>query len=213
MTKNLDKAIWVFDTARDYMARAGLQSEIQWQRQASLHATTEQQFLMEAAWVVMCSGFREATVRKHFDYVSLCFCDWISAEEIVRHKDICVSTAQSAFGHRGKLSAIVEIAAKVNRCGFASFWSDVLRDPFRELRQLPYIGDVTSRHLYKNLGGDVEKPDRHLIGIARSCGYSDPGEFCRAIAKETRETLKVIDLVIWRYLADNPTSRSQLLAS
>jgi hypothetical protein len=64
-------------------------------------------------------------------------------------------------------------------------------------------GPVTVWQLAKNLGFDVPKPDRHLVRIAEQLGFSSPSQLCGAIADVSGEAVKVIDLVIWRYLADN----------
>ena len=39
--------------------------------------------------------------------------------------------------------------------------------------------------------------------VAEKLGFSSPEQFCAAIAIASGEAVKVIDLIIWRYLADN----------
>jgi hypothetical protein len=105
---------------------------------------------------------------------------------------------------RPKLGAIVAAALHVNRQGFAAFKQAVLAAPLTELQRLPYIGPVTVWHLAKNLGLDVAKPDRHLTRVSLALGFHDAEQFCTAIAKVIGERRKVVDLIVWRYLADNP---------
>jgi hypothetical protein len=81
--------------------------------------------------------------------------------------------------------------------------ASILDDPIGTLRQFRFIGPVTVWHLAKNIGYDAAKPDRHLVRISEHLGFRDPQHFCAAIAEVSGEAVKVIDLIIWRFLADN----------
>ena len=199
---DLVAATRIYQSASDYIVQAGLKAEVEQQRAANFYEFTESQFLRETAWVVLCSGFREKVVRNIFDYISLCFCDWESAEAIVRADPACRLAALSSFGHRQKIDAIALAAHHLWEVGFERFKRAVLADPLAELRRLPYVGPITVFHLAKNLGLDVAKPDRHLARLAIELGFSDTFHLCAELAHLTGEHLKVIDLVIWRYLAD-----------
>jgi hypothetical protein len=200
-------AIQLYREASDYVASAGLTEEVQWQRAASLMDFTESDLLRESAWVILCSGFREVIVRRAFGHISLCFCDWESARSIVEAHPACVLAAQASFNSASKIAAIAEVARRVHVAGFASVRRSILADPIQSLRQFPYIGPITACHLAKNLGLDVAKPDRHLIRISEALGFADPGELCELIARESGDPVRVVDLVIWRYMADNPAQR------
>jgi hypothetical protein len=182
-------------------------AEIEWQRSVELEEFTESDLLRESAWVVLCSGFRESIVRQIFDHISLCFCDWESADAIVSSAALCVTTARASFRNTAKLNALVEIAAAMQKGGFNEFKACVLREPIASLQMLPFIGPVTSWHLAKNLGMDVAKPDRHLVRIASALGFKSAHEVCLAISRSVGEPLKVVDVVLWRYLADNHLSK------
>jgi hypothetical protein len=196
-------ALQIYDRAIDYIRRAGLESEIAWLRRTRPDALSESSFLREVAWVVLCSGFREAVVRRVFDFVSLCYCDWESAAAISEAGPACVFSASAGFGHRAKLSALVDIARRIERVGFDSLKTDILCDPISTLRQFPFIGPITVWHLAKNLGFDAVKPDRHLVRVAGHFGFDHPDAFCAAIAQVSGDPVKVVDLVVWRFLADN----------
>jgi hypothetical protein len=200
---NVSGALQIYARASDYIAAAGLDHEVAWQRNANLASISESMLLREAAWVILCSGFRESVVRRVFDHISLCFCDWDSAAAIVESYPACHLAAQASFHSPAKLSAIVEIARRINAIGFDVLKSELMTDPITTLRQFPYIGPITVWHLAKNLGYDSPKPDRHLTRIAKRMGFSGPEQFCAAIAAASGEAVKVIDLVVWRYLADN----------
>lgn len=204
MAPNLKGALQVFTAASAYMTSAGRDAEVQWQRRVALDKFTETDLLREAAWVILCSGFRERIVRRVFDHISLCFCDWESASAILDADPICRMAAMASFRSPAKLGAIVTAALHVNGQGFAAFKQAVLAAPLTELQRLPYIGPVTVWHLAKNLGLDVAKPDRHLARVSLALGFDDADQFCTAIAKVIGERRNVVDLIVWRYLADNP---------
>jgi hypothetical protein len=198
------RAFQIFERASEYVATAGLVNEIRWQRQSSLESFTESEFLRESAWVIMCSGFRESVVRRLFDQLSLCFCDWESASSIARNSTVCKWSASAVFGNGRKLDAIASVSQTISRAGFVRFKRSVLTDPISQLQKLSYIGPVTAWHLAKNLGMDVAKPDRHLLRVSTLLGFKDVLTFCSEIAAKFNEETKVVDLIVWRYLADNP---------
>lgn len=195
-------ALRLYARATDYVTVAGFENEISWQRNSNFTSITEPVLLREAAWVILCSGFRESLVRRIFDHISLCFCDWDSAAAIVHAYPACHLAAQASFRGTAKLSAIVETARQIEAVGFDALKMSILADPISTLRQFPYIGPITVWHLVKNLGSDVVKPDRHLMRVSKHFGFGGPTEFCAAIADMSGEPLKVVDLVVWRYLAD-----------
>ncbi|WP_162916665.1 hypothetical protein [Dongia deserti] len=199
---DLARALTVYSAAAEYVERAGLHSEVQWQRDVSARSFTESQLLAETAWVVLCSGFRESTVRKVFGYLSLCFCDWDSAAAIVASYPHCKVTALRGFRNERKVDAIVAAARHIHSLGFMTVKNAILADPISELQNFRFIGPTTAWHLAKNLGLDVVKPDRHLVRAASNLGYSTAFDLCQAIATARCEQPKVVDLILWRYLAD-----------
>lgn len=201
MRPDIELALATFERAREAVARWPLSAELAWQRSALPEHFTETDLLREAAWVILCGGFREATVRRVFDHVSLCFFDWSSAAEISEAGAGCVAAACAVFNNRRKLSAIVEVARRVERIGFAELKHRIIGQPVIELRHFPYIGEVTAWHLAKNLGFDVAKPDRHLVRLAREHGFDDAHALCSALSRATGEPIRMVDLVLWRYAA------------
>ncbi|SUS03282.1 conserved hypothetical protein [uncultured Defluviicoccus sp.] len=206
MAPNLKAALQLFDLASLYASAPPRRSEVEWHRNSVFENCTETDLLREAAWVILCSGFRERTVRRIFDHVSLCFCDWESAEAILASDPMCRLAARPVFSNDAKLSAIVGVAYHIHTNGFARLHADVLRSPLQELQKLPFIGPVTVWHLAKNLGLNVAKPDRHLVRVSNALGFSSAEHLCTEIAQARDEQQKVVDLVLWRYLADNPTA-------
>jgi len=194
-----EREVHFYWTAKDRLLSAGFASEIHWQLEQKFDAFTERDLLRESAWVILCSGFREAVVRRCFDLISLCFCDWESAADICNSAALCRSTALATFGNRQKIGAILDTAAIVNRLGFTLIKQNILSDPIRSLQLLPFIGPVTAFHLAKNLGYATAKPDRHLVRLADALGYQDVHQLCSALSQATGDPIQVVDVVLWRY--------------
>jgi hypothetical protein len=185
--------------ARSYVYRAGYASECQGSNRLDVAEMTETEFLREAAWVVLSSGMREAVVRSRFNGISAAFRWWRSAEEIARNAADCRSAALAYFAHPRKMDAIATIAARVADVGFASFRERLILDPIAVLETLPYLGPATARHLAKNIGFDLAKPDRHLTRLASAAGFQSPIGMCDVIAAFTGESVATVDSVLWRY--------------
>jgi len=207
MTTGALVAQQIFDRARQYISAAGLDSEVNWHRGLDFRSFSEPQLLSELAWVILCSGFRESTVRRSFDHISLCYFDWESSGLIRAHGDLCVRAAMSSFRNEAKLRAIVQCADMIDSAGFERLKLLILRDPIAELQKFPFIGPITVWHLAKNVGCDVAKPDRHLVRLAANCGYDSVARLCEDVAKQTGEAVRVVDIIFWRYLADNPRAQ------
>lgn len=200
----------LFRTAEKTVIKSGYGWEIEWQRELKFSSFSESDFLRETAWVIFCSGFKERTVRKNFGYISLCFCDWESAKEIVEHRHSCFLTAYSAFKNERKLNAIINVAETICETGFSNFLKSVQENPIQKLQELPFIGPITTWHLAKNLGLNVAKNDRHLARMALNWGYSDAHEFCEEISELTGDPSSVVDVILWRFAAIHAQNSSLL---
>ena len=209
MATDLLGAMSIYEAAARYVYDAGYDEEVEWQRNLAFSDFSESELLRETAWVVLCSGFREQRVRRLFDYVSLCFCDWESADAIVDAETECRDAAKTVFNNERKLAAIGSAARRVAEVGFSELRKAIHQDPIGQLRQFPYIGGATAWHLAKNLGMDVAKPDRHLARVASSLGFCDAGDLCAAIAREAGERVCVVDVIVWRYFANSPEARAR----
>ena len=198
--QNTLKLTSFYAAAKSRVIALGYAEEIEWQTAQNPRDINETVFLREAAWVVYCSGFKEAIIRRHFDYLSLCFCDWSSAQTIVANGEQCVSTAMHVLAYRRKHEALVSIASRIVEESFDLFLSEILRNPICRLQELPFLGPVTAIHLAKNLGFDLAKPDRHLLRLKDRLGYGSVDEMCDAIARKSGDPVRVVDLVLWRFL-------------
>jgi len=194
-----DRDITFYLRAKDELTKGAFAPEINWQIRLTFKDFTESDLLREAAWVIMCSGFKESIVRRYFNFVSLCFCDWQSAALICECAERCRATAIGRFKNTKKIDAIIETARLLTQMGFAQLKQEILKHPIQSLQALPFIGPITAFHLAKNLGFATAKPDRHLERLARSTGYANAHELCGAVAAATGDPIQVIDIVLWRY--------------
>jgi len=194
-----DKLFFVYDYAKNYVHASGYGYESIWQSSLNYADFTEQDLLREAAWVILNSGFKEEVVRKCFNYISLCFCDWESAETIVQNEKNCRETSLVKLNNTKKIDAIIRVASIINECGFVCLKNNIIIDPITELQKLPYIGSVTSFHLAKNLGFPIAKPDRHLVRFAKCFGYDDVQDLCCRISERTGDPIQCVDIVLWRF--------------
>jgi hypothetical protein len=210
--RQIAKAYYV---AKQALIRQGFSQELDWQYKISIVDLRENDFLREAAWVILSSGMSERVIRSKFDDISRAFFDWGSAQVIAANARECKAKAFHYFGHASKLDAIVDIASHVDREGFASVVESVIDRGVDYLKQFSFLGPATSYHLAKNIGLPVAKPDRHLTRIAATLGYQCVQKLCTDIALATDEPLPIIDLVLWRFSAQHPryVSRFQRVCS
>lgn len=189
----------LYKTAKQFVIDGGYSDELAWQDSLAFSSFSESDLLREAAWVILCSGFRETVVRRHFDFISLCFCDWESADVICRYAGHCRTTALTRFASERKIQAIITTAKHIQEIGFDEFKACILQAPIEALQTLPFIGEITSFHLAKNLGFSTAKPDRHLRRLASSLGYTDTAGLCRELSEHTGDSVQLVDLVLWRF--------------
>lgn len=137
-------------------------------------------FFAEYGWVVINSGMKNQVARKIWDKIKGALIDGRDISEV--------------FNHKGKVKAIKHVW--LNQCRLFDDFKKA-GDKLSFLEKLPWIGKITKFHLAKNLGYDYVKPDRHLVRIARTFGFT-PYEMCVRLSTVTGDRLSVVDTVIWR---------------
>lgn len=188
-----------YNYAKSYISRLGFENEIKWQNDLRFDEIEESDFLREGAWVILCSGMKESIIRKYFDEISICFFEWESAEKIVEAKNFCYEYALNIFNNPRKISAIIDMAARVLDIGFEELKKSLHHSPLEMLQTFQFIGPVSSYHLAKNIGLPIAKPDRHLVRLSTSLGYDDVNTFCSTISRKTGDAVAVVDIVLWRF--------------
>jgi len=142
--------------------------------------TSSDVFFLEFVFVVCNSGMKAQIARQIFN----------------RLKDAMINRTSlwDAFKHPGKLGAIGYVWAIRNKL----FTDYILsKDKLEFCKSLPWIGNITKYHLYKNLGGDCVKPDRHLVRIAKLYD-ADCFTMCQKLSDITGDRVGTVDYVIWR---------------
>ncbi|SRR6266481_4752597 len=208
---SIPPAIEIYRAAKESIQGSRFRTEVAWQTTRYVNRFTESELLRECAWVILCSGFKESVIRRHFSFISTCFCDWESCESICDSAHLCRSTALSCFGNERKIQAILSAAAFIRITGFEQYKKQILADPVPALSKLPFIGKITANHLAKNLGFDLAKADRHLQRLALSLGYEHPQELCVSISNATGDPVRVVDLILWRYLEQRQEQKGRSL--
>lgn len=195
-----EELIYLYLTAKKFIIDRGFAHEITWQSSTALTEPSPPAFMREAAWVVLSAGMSESVVRGLFSRLSAAMCDF-DPVMLSRNREGARAAALAIFGHERKIGAILDIAAAVCRIGPDAIRAELTDDPEGFLRSLPYIGPITWRHLAKNLGLPVAKPDRHLARLAHAVGRESVDGLCDEIARWLGEPVAVVDLVLWRWSA------------
>src|SRR5262249_48959509 len=193
-----EELVHLYLTAKTFVIERGFAHEIAWQSSTALAEPSPSAFVREAAWVVLSAGMSESVIRGLFSRLSAAMYGF-DPVPLSRNRERARVAALTTFGHEKKISAILDIAAAVSRIGPDGLRTALIDDPERFLRSLPYIGPVTWRHLAKNLGLPVAKPDRHLVRIASEAGWESVDGLCNEIARWLGEPVAVVDLVLWRW--------------
>ena len=136
-------------------------------------------------------------MRVCFPKLEIAFCEfdpWVIAAVHGVRED-----ALRVFRHEGKIDAILTIAGRARDLGDAGVLRALNNDGCGLLGELPYIGPATSRHLAKNLGVAVAKPDRHLLRLSKATCRNDPDVMCGEISRWLGDPVPVVDVVLWRW--------------
>lgn len=184
--------------AKRVVAERGFAHEIAWQLGVAQEPLTVSRFVREAAWVVLSAGMSEVVLRGLFDRLASCMCNF-DPDRIVLHRAAIRARALTIFRHTGKIDAILEISDRARRLGLEGIQCSFFTHPESFLRSLPYVGPVSWRHLAKNLGMQIAKPDRHLVRIAQSTERPSVDTLCEEIAAWVGDPVSVVDLVLWRW--------------
>lgn len=197
MTQPESDVVAFYLEAHEEVVRAGFEEELVWLEALSDVQVTDRHFLLETAWVILSSGFRFSVVAERFPRVSAAFRDFTDLDWIMESRSECEQRALSEFGHRRKIAAIGSAVRMVWDSGSATFIEGA-REDVLSLTAIPFIGHVTARHLARNLGIDVAKPDRHLMRLAHRV-QSDVGNLADALAETTGDPVRLVDGVLWRH--------------
>jgi hypothetical protein len=193
-----DELVQSYLTAKRVVVDGGFAHEIARQAAAGLVTLTPAAFVREAAWVVLSSGMRESVVRALFGRLASALREFDPAV-LSAERPAARAAALTVFRHEGKVNAILNIAVTADHLGEDGLREALRADPRQFLGSLPYVGPVTWRHLAKNLGVPVAKPDRHLVRVARATARPSVDVLCDEISAWLGEPVPVVDVVLWRW--------------
>lgn len=168
-------------TLKEQIISKGYEDDITWAENVK-PCTSSDVFLIEFTFVVCNSGMKAQIARQIFNRL------------IDAMKSRGEISLWDAFKHPGKLAAIGYVWAIRNQL-FTEYI--MAKDKLEFCKSLPWIGDITKYHLYKNLGGNCVKPDRHLVRIAKQYG-TDCFTMCQNLSDIIGDRVGTVDYVIWR---------------
>lgn len=74
---------------------------------------------------------------------------------------------------------------------------------------LPYVGNITKKHLAKNVGfADVAKNDTWLERVSDFVSAKYVDELTEYLSSEFDESKHVVDVILWRFCADNDLQKT-----
>lgn len=165
-------------------------------RQKTWEDLDEQAFLGEYCWVIFTAGFKVSVVEEHFGEITKIFKNF-NPEAVARMRP--VAEEKLPIRHKNKADSFLKGAKIVRRDGWSAFKAHVQQEGMDALKVLPWIKDVTKKHLAKNIGlEDVAKDDRHLKWCADHCSAS-VDELCAFLAKEHEMTQHKVDAVLFEW--------------
>ena len=157
-------------------------------------------FLRQYLWVIYVSGFRNAVVEKHFDGLRAGFHD-LDLDRIVALDGIDARTLP--IRNQRKADAFLKGCRLIHDEGWHAFKERLRRRGRAALRELPWMGQATERHMALALGiEDTEKPDTWIIRCAAKCsGTVD--QMVTFLSSEYGLTRQRVDAYLWQYCRDN----------
>jgi len=192
-----------FETALDY-SNKNYSDELAWARNRSIESfrqMTFEQFLYQYCWVIYASGFRVSVVKNKFEALAKAFKDFDS-DKLYHMQSI--EPALAVINNVKKANSFLRGVKLVYEEGYPQFKARVLRQGMHVLRELPGIGEITQKHLARNLGVlDVSKDDIWLVRLAQTFKARSVEELVSFLANAYGEKQGVIDLVLWRFCADD----------
>ena len=191
----IDKAIAkrMLETARDYVGDDRFVP-------MNFEDVRLRDFLRQYLWVIYVSGFRNAVVEKHFDGLKVAFHD-LDLERIVAMDGI--DARSLPIRHQPKADAFLEGCRVIHDMGWPEFKERLREKKMVALRQLPWMGPATTRHMALALGiADTEKPDTWMKQCAAKCSATveEMVTFLRDAHGMTRQQ---VDAYLWQYCRDN----------
>lgn len=199
---NRSKAKTMFEDALSY-CKENYPAELEWAKGTSpetFKKLSAKKFLEEYCWVVYASGFKVSTVESVFPRLRKAFKDF-ELDSLARMRSL--SGVLSVFNNKRKADCFLKGSRAIADEGFPKFKRRLKERGVCVLESLPGIGPITKIHLAKNIGlVDEAKPDIWLVRAAEACDTT-VNDLVTFLRKQYNLSRHVVDVVLWRYGADN----------
>ncbi len=158
---------------------------------------TDRDLLREYGWVVAACGLTPQVLYKLWDRLSEAFRRWDPEAVAARPEDVRIA-ALGVMKNPRKIRAILDFALDLARHPgeMERLAALPVKEALARLATLPYVGANNKYHLARNLGWDVVC---RTGPVSRLAAYLEttPEALCGAIAGETGERVRTVDLVLW----------------
>jgi thermostable 8-oxoguanine DNA glycosylase len=188
-----------FKTAIEY-ARNNYRNELEWAREIKPFKNMKsKEFLSQYCWVIYAYYFKESVLEQKFDMIEKGF-KYFDIQRI--SKITSIKPVLRAFNNESKARIFLKGAKMIYEQGFSQFKKRVLKEGMRTLQELPGIGEITQKHLARNIGlADVAKNDVHIQKLVKYFNAKDERELVEYLSKISGGKKGVVDVILWRFCA------------
>ena len=198
-----EKAKLFFEAALDY-SNNYYSDELSWVKGRSVETFKEmapKEFLYQYCWVVYAAGFRVSILEKKFDALAKAFKSF-NIQKIYKMQS--TEPALAVINNKRKAENFLRGVKLIYEEGFAEFKERVLKQGMSALRELPGIGEITQKHLARNIGIlDISKDDIWLARLAEKFKTRTVEELVVYLSGEFGEKQGAVDIILWRFCVDN----------
>jgi 3-methyladenine DNA glycosylase Tag len=158
-------------------------------------------FLFNYCWVVFAAGFKVSTVEEKFEKLKSAYKDF-DLDRLSRMTSI--NPVLKIINHEQKAKAVLDGAKLIHKEGFSNFKKRLKKEGMQGLQSLPYIKEITQKHLARNIGlTDIAKDDVWLVRIKEKYSAESVDELADYLSEKFDQSKGLVDAVLWRYCADN----------
>ena len=161
----------------------------------------EREFLEQYLWTIFSSGFRWATLSKHFDGIASAFHDF-DLDKIAAMDGIDAGVLP--IRHQRKADAFLAGCRMVHEEGWDSLKERIRQRGRHVIAEFPYMGPKLQQHMAMVLGiEDTEKADTWLTRCAEACNSRSVDEMVTYLSTHYGLRRQQVDDYLWRYCTDH----------
>lgn len=192
LSHNISGLVNFYQKAKEFsLGNDSYKRDIEWQNSVRFENIDEETFFHEYVWVVICSGFKVSIGKQIIQKLNRHLETHPNDFSVIGNQLKRKAIEYGAIHHGTWLKQLREIESDEKKLEF--------------LQMLSFIGPVTKYHLAKNIGLQYAKPDVHLVRVATHFGFEDVQEVCKILATRFGDKIPTVDLILWRYCAENPS--------